>query len=300
MPELPEVETIRKDLSRKIINKKIKDVVVKKPRLIKGSKKKFINVLKESAFKKIDRWGKLLIIHLKKDGFLLIHLKMTGQLIYQKDKHVIAGGHGQLKIDELPNKFSHIIFTFSDKSQLFFNDMRQFGYMKIVDKQELEKVLANYGVEPLDKNFTLKTFKKVLQNPTTLKLRRTSPAIKFWKTNIKSLLLNQKLIAGIGNIYADEICFYAKVKPSRKVSTLNEEEIRKLYQGSKQILKTAIKKRGTTFNNYRDTGGNKGSFISFLKVYGRAKEKCKRCQIGVIKKIKQGGRGTHYCDKCQK
>jgi len=209
---------------------------------------------------------------------------MTGQLIYQKKNKITAGGHGELDNKKLPNKFSHIIFTFSDNSQLFFNDMRQFGYMKIVDEKELDKILNQFGIEPLDKDFNLKTFKKVLQNR---------------KTNIKQLLLNQKLIAGIGNIYADEICFYAKVKPSRKVLTLNEAEIKKLYQGSKQILKTAIKKRGTTFNNYRDADGKQGSFVSFLKVYGRAGELCKRCKNGKIKKIKQGGRGTHYCPDCQ-
>ncbi|MFH1326414.1 MAG: bifunctional DNA-formamidopyrimidine glycosylase/DNA-(apurinic or apyrimidinic site) lyase [Candidatus Falkowbacteria bacterium] len=294
MPELPEVETIRKDLFRKILNKKIKDVAIKKPRLVKSGAIKFKKELIGNVFKKINRRGKLLYIKLQTGKFLLIHLKMTGQLIYQKGRQVIAGGHGQPKIDELPNKFSHIIFTFNDNSQLFFNDMRQFGYMKIIDKDELEKVLADYGAEPLDKEFTLVRFREILHGK---------------KISIKQLLLNQKFIAGIGNIYADEICFYAKVKPSRAIFSLSESEIKKLYQGCKKIIKQAIAKRGTTFNNYRDANGNKGSFIKFLKVYGRAGEVCKRCQpkagaprahkTGVIKKIKQGGRGTHYCNKCQ-
>jgi len=285
MPELPEVETIRRDLSRKIIGKKIKNVVVKKPRLIKSSTKKFVGALKNNVIKKIDRRGKLLIVHLGKDGFLLIHLKMTGQLIYKKGAKIVGGGHGELEGKKLPGKHTHIIFEFSDKSKLFFNDLRQFGYMKIVDKKELKEILTGFGVEPLNCDFTLNKFREILKNK---------------KTSIKQLLMNQKFIAGIGNIYADETCFLAKIKPTRKVATLTGNEIKSLFNSIKKVLKLAIKKRGTTFNNYRDADGNQGNFVKFLKVYGRQGELCKRCKNGKITKIKSGGRGTHYCSYCQK
>ncbi|NQU99462.1 MAG: hypothetical protein HQ538_01880, partial [Parcubacteria group bacterium] len=132
MPELPEVETIRNDLSKKILGKKIISIKISKPKIVKSSVVGFRKSLKNSYFKKIDRIGKLMIFVLKnRDKFLLIHLKMTGQLIYSYEKNIIPGGHNYPKIDKLPNKFSHIIFTFTDKSKLFYNDVRQFGYMRV-------------------------------------------------------------------------------------------------------------------------------------------------------------------------
>jgi len=157
--------------------------------------------------------------------------------------------------------------------------------MKIVDAKELERALAAFGPEPLSPEFTLKELRKILKNK---------------KTSIKQLLMNQKFIAGIGNIYADEACFLAKIKPVRKAASLTESEIKSLYNGIKKILKLAIKKRGTTFNNYRDADGHKGNFVKYLKVYGREGEKCKRCRHGIIQKVRLGGRGTHFCPKCQR
>ncbi len=284
MPELPEVETICRDLSKKILDKKIKSVVVKKPKLVKSGVKKFVNILKGSAIKKINRRGKLIICELKKNNFLLIHLKMTGQLIYKKGSKMVGGGHGELEDDKLPGRYTHIIFELSDGANLYFNDQRQFGYMKIVDAKELEKVLTEFGPEPLSCEFTLNKFNEILKSK---------------KTSIKQVLLNQKYIAGIGNIYADEACFLAKIKPTRKAENLNKKEVKLLYESIKKILILAIKKRGTTFNDYRDANGNIGNFVKFLKVYGRKGDKCKRCD-GIIKKIKLNGRGTHFCKKCQK
>jgi len=286
MPELPEVETICRDLAKKIINKKIISVSIKKPNLIKQSKSVFKTKIINNKILGVNRRGKLIILNLKSKDYLLIHLKMTGQLIYQVNDRITAGGHGLPRPEQgLPNKFSHIIFTFSDKSQLFFNDMRQFGYMQIVNNEQLDNILNNYGIEPGLNNFTLDNFNNVLKNR---------------KTSIKALLLNQKVIAGIGNIYADEICHKSGIKPMRKVNTLTLAEKKKLWQNTKIVIDKAIQKRGTTFSDYVDADGHSGSFIDHLKVFGRQGNKCKTCKTGIIKKIKHAGRGTHYCPNCQK
>jgi formamidopyrimidine-DNA glycosylase len=172
--------------------------------------------------------------------------------------------------------------VFSNGGQLFFNDLRRFGYLKLVSKEEKEKIVTNnFGIEPLTPDYTLEAF---------------ADLFKKRQTNIKALLLNQKLIAGIGNIYADETCFEARILPFRKVSSLTGQ---KLYRAIEHVLKLSIKNRGTTFNNYVDSDGNIGSHINFLKVYGRAGQKCRRCRHIILKK-KHAGRGTHYCANCQK
>ena len=300
MPELPEVETIKNDLKEKILNKKIKKVDLRLKKIVKSSARNFALDLEGNNFKDIKRRGKLLIFGVgtghcpvPTNKYLLIHLRMTGQLIYQKNKKIIAGGHSDGGRDEalprlyndLPNKHTHIIFYFSDKSQLFFNDLRRFGVVKIVNEKELEEIIDDFGIEPLEKSFSLKVFKDIIGNKSG---------------NVKAFLLNQKYIAGIGNIYADEILFEAKILPNRKVISLKIEEIKKLYQAIRKILKKAVKYRGTTFNSYIDTRGQRGNFTRFLKVYGREKKKCLRCKKGMIIKTKIAGRGTRYCDECQK
>ena len=331
MPELPEVETIKNDLKKRILRKKIVGIEIRKRKIIKNKSTDFIKILKGNFFSNLDRIGKLVICELAdKKNFLLIHLKMTGQLIYCNKGEIVAGGHentltpppdtlrvrrragsplpaqagspilplsGRMgeggyesrKIpgvgDKLPGKHTHIIFKFKDGAELFFNDLRQFGYFKMVNKEELEKIVKDYGIEPLTKDFTIKKFREVLKNR---------------KTSIKAVLLNQKLIAGIGNIYADESLFLAKIKPSRQAGSLLNKEIKELFKAISFIIKEAIKYRGTTFNNYVDTSGRKGNFAKLLKVYKREGGRCLRCPTGTIIKKKIAGRGTRYCDKCQK
>lgn len=283
MPELPEVETICNDLKQKILHKKIKQVQVKKPKLVKNNKQKFINTLKNNQLVDIQRIGKLIIGKLADDHYLLIHLKMTGQLIYQNGKNITAGGHNWPPVELLPNKYSHVIISFTDKSQLFFNDLRQFGYLHLVKVQDKNKIVGEFGIEPLQPNFTWQNFVNLFKNK---------------KTVLKALLLNQKLIAGLGNIYVDEVCWRAQVLPTRRVNTLTIAETKKLYQACIYIIKKAIAKRGTTFSDYRDPAGKKGNFVKYLKVYGRSKQACLRCG-SIIKKIKLNGRGTHFCSNCQ-
>jgi len=284
MPELPEVETIRRDLSKKIIGKKIARFEILKKTVVKAGLKEIERVLADNEVKSIERRGKLLIFELS-DNFLLIHLKMTGQLIYRYDHHEVMGGHNLLyEFGVLPNKYTQVVFHFADKSKLFFNDMRRFGYIKLVSKAEKEKVEAGYGIEPLSTKFTQRMFREILSKKSGI---------------IKAALLDQSAIAGIGNIYSDEICYCAGVLPDRKVKSLKPEEINKLYRCIPEILKLAIKHRGTTFRDYRDGEGKKGSFVDFLKVYSHEGEKC-ACGKGIIKKKKIAGRGSSFCSECQK
>lgn len=287
MPELPEVETIKRDLNKKILNQIISKIKIHNKKIIRNPIALFSKIIVNNSFSKISRRGKLLIFHLKHhNSFLLIHLKMTGQLIYKTKKTIIAGGHSSSKKPEpLPNRHTHATFIFENNSQLFFNDLRQFGYLQLATKNQLKTILKKYGIEPLTKNFTSDAFHKLFAHR---------------KTSLKSILLNQQLIAGIGNIYADEICFATKINPKISANQLSEANICQLYNSIKKIIKKAIKYRGTTTNNYRDGNGKIGNYKNFLQVYGRENKKCPSCLKHQIKKIKLAGRGTHFCPFCQK
>ena len=249
MPELPEVETIRRDLESRIVGKKI------------DTKK----------IKKISRRGKLLILEREND-YLLIHLGMTGQLIFRDKDKVVVGGHEWNNQPDI-NKFTRKKWCLADGSELLFNDARRFGYYKYVKKPDL----SGYGPEAL--------------------------GFKFPKTDsrsrIKSWLLNQKNIAGLGNIYTDEVLFRAGIKPTRRINNLNKAELAKIERSIKYVIKKAIECRGTTFSDYRDASGRKGNYKKLLKVYGRENRICKKCKREKIKKIRLAGRGTHFCGACQ-
>ncbi len=292
MPELPEVETIRRDVIKKLLNKKIVRVESSYKKIVKSNFKIFRKILVNNYFYKANRIGKLLILELgDKKNYLLIHLKMTGQVIYTDNDKLLAGGHSMgdnKKIpgigDSLPNKHTHIIFDFQDGSKMYFNDMRKFGYLKIVNKNELDEIKAGYGIEPMTKEFNFENLKEILKNR---------------KTSIKAFLLNQKQVSGLGNIYVDEVLFMAKVRPDRLAGKLNTREIKDIIKYVNSILKKAIKYRGTTFSNYADTSGKKGNYTKFLKVFGRIGDTCPGCKNGLIIKKKIAGRGTHFCSKCQ-
>ena len=290
MPELPEVETVRRDLDAAVTKKKIQVVEILSRTTIKNQPADFLRFLKHAKFIAVERIGKLLIFSLSdKKHWLLIHLKMTGQLIYQDGKKVLAGGHilggknGAFG-GNLPGKATRFYLELADKSKLFFNDQRNFGYAKIVDADELEIIKAKYGIEPLQANFILKSFAAIFAGRNK---------------NVKALLLDQNLIAGIGNIYADETLFAAGILPARIAKSLTPAEIKKLFAAIKTIIAKAIKNRGTTFSDYIDAHGHRGGFSKFLQVYGRAKEKCYKCGT-ILKKAKIAGRGTVFCEKCQK
>jgi formamidopyrimidine-DNA glycosylase len=282
VPELPEVQTIVSELKTEILGKKIKNIEVKVPKMVLGDVKS-IEALKVED---VRRRAKLIIIGLEKGLNLVIHLKLTGQLIYnQNSKIKIQKSKLQFKSQNGLGP-TRVIFHFTDGSQLFFNDLRKFGYVKILDSQGLEKTLAkeNYGPEPLEPQFTLEKFRELLS--------------KRPNAQIKPLLMDQTFIAGIGNLYSDEILFYAGVHPKRRVKELRSEEVKKIYEGIGKILKEALRYKGSSIDTYRTTTGEKGTFEFHCKVYRREGQKCYRCG-SIIKVIKIGGRSAHFCPKCQ-
>jgi formamidopyrimidine-DNA glycosylase len=267
MPELPEVETIKRQLSRKIKGKTIKRVEIRLLKLVKMPAKKFKKRVEGQKILDVQRRAKLVIFRLS-DGYLLTHLKMTGQLIFNGEE----------------NKHTYLIYHFTAGSYLLHNDLRKFGFVKLVGDLEKYFIKEKYGPEPLENDFTLKVFKELLKGK---------------KTKIKPLLMNQQFIVGVGNLYADEILFSAGVLPTRKASDLKEKEIKKIYQGIKRILELAVKKKGSSADDYLDTAGKKGTFFpDSINVYRREGEPCFKCGTK-IKRIKIGARSAHFCPKCQ-
>jgi len=285
MPELPEVETIVRDLDKKLKNKKIAKIEVLDKKVFQLSDKETKAVIGKLV-KGVRRRAKMIILELSDNGSLVIHLKMTGQLVYQSKSIIVAGGHPISHIGkELPNKFTRVIFRFSDGSKLYFNDVRRFAWIKLVEQKDLIPLLEALGIEPLSEDFSLEKFKEILSHKVN--------------TTVKQALMDQKYLSGLGSIYTDEALFAARIKPMRQVKTLKPEEIKTLWQAIPKILNYAIAHRGTSFSDYVDAQGEVGNFIRYLKVYGRTGEKCKGC-VGIIKKAKLAGRGTHWCDHCQK
>lgn len=285
MPELPEVETIRRGLVSKIINVPLKSVEIRLPKIVRGPASELQQLLEGNTFESIDRRGKLLIFWLGgAEQALLIHLKMTGQLIYRHQQEQIAGGHPWPAFEgELPNKYSHVIIEFADTARLFFNDLRQFGYLQLATRAEVEIITSQYGLEPGMSDFTQDNFLAVLNRK---------------RGRLKAVLLDQKIFSGLGNIYVDESCYWAEILPTRTVESLTDSEKVRLYLAIVQVIEQAILHRGTTVHDFVDAEGNRGNYSDKLEVYGRAGQTCRRCGA-TIQKIKFAGRGTHFCPGCQ-
>ncbi|NTU98812.1 DNA-formamidopyrimidine glycosylase, partial [Candidatus Falkowbacteria bacterium] len=263
MPELPEVQTIVDDLSRYLPGLNVRSFKELNPlasgngRMCEPSSIDFSKKIKGQKIISVSRRAKTLVFELE-NNYLLVHLKMTGQLVYrscaEKDCEVVAGGHPIVGVgQELPNKFTRGHFILSDGSDLFFNDVRRFGWLKLVSKEEYQKYEQELGIEPFSEEFTLAYFTRMLE-------RKKS-------ATIKQAILEQKYLVGVGNIYADEALFEAKIKPHRQAGSLSAEEIKALWRIIPKLLAKAIKFRGTSFNDYRDAHGRKGNFVSQLKVY---------------------------------
>ncbi len=284
MPELPEVETIKRELAKKLAGKVVSDVEILWAKTVSPTlPKDFKKLLVGQKVLNLERRAKMLIINLK-DLSLAVHLKMTGQLIFVPKKgKMISGGHPTSDV-QTPGKHTRLIFNFKDSDTLYFNDLRKFGWIRILDKKIRQHIDNNYGVEPLTKDFTLLYFKQTLE--------------RFPNRTVKQVLLDQTLIAGIGNIYADEAAHMSAVLPMRKIKDLKNKETEDLHKNIISVLKLSVEKKGTSSKNYRRSNGEMGGFMPYLKVYGRKGEECKRCGA-LILKTKHAGRGTHYCAKCQ-
>ncbi len=288
MPELPEVETVARQLNKVISGKTFKSAIVGVPKMVLPlSAKDFVQNITKKKVLGVSRRAKIVVIALSGGHYLLVHLKMTGQLIFvPKAGKIVVGGHPQKDGGkDLPNNYTRAEFHFTGGSTLYFNDLRKFGWLKLVNEQEKNLLLDPHGVEPLDKKFTLNVFTELLT--------------KYPNRTIKQTLFDQHLIAGMGNIYINEASFLAKVLPTRKISSLTKKEIEKLYVSMLAVLRHSIKMKGTSARNYVTASGAKGGFVKYLNVYGRGGLPCPQCQTK-ISKIKHVGRGTHFCEKCQK
>lgn len=288
MPELPEVETLRRELQKHIVGKKIKSAKVLWPKTVLPLLQEvFEKEVKNETIARVGRQAKMLILDLADDTALVVHLKMTGQLIYEETKGKrIAGGHPDKSLaGKMPNSFTRLILSFTDGSTLYFNDMRKFGWVRLVRDEELKNLPTLTGVEPLSKKFTTETLANIFR--------------RYPNRTIKQTLLDQTLVAGLGNIYVDEATFLAKLSPTRKNSSLKKSDVGNLHQAVIKVLKLSIQKKGTSSRNYARLNGKPGGFVPHLNVYGRAGQPCKVCGTP-IEKIKHAGRGTHYCPQCQK
>lgn len=274
MPELPEVETIRRELNA-IINKEIVDVIINNAKVIREpSKEKFIQELKNVKIKKIIRKGKLLIFSLSSAKFLTIHLKMSGQLIYPSHQRFGGGVN--------PGGTARVSFRFSDNTFLDFNDRRLFGELRIINNWQNLKFIKELGPEPFD--LAAEKFRQMFVNR---------------KTKIKVLLMDQKFISGIGNLYANEALFRAKIHPQRPANSLLGREKELLFAEIKKTLQEAIQHKGSSVDQYLQLSGKPGGYVKYHRVYDREGEKCFKCG-GKIKRISLGGRGTYFCSRCQK
>jgi formamidopyrimidine-DNA glycosylase len=307
MPELPEVETVVRALDKKLKGQKITLVEVLTPKLVAvGSEslppKRTTHSSVVTTFKKqleghkvesVKRRAKLLLFNLSGPFTLLVHLKMTGQFIYE-DLALRKKTKGEYRLlnkanaplVKLPGKHTHVVIHFANGGTLYFNDVRKFAYLKLVPDDKISEVkeLAEYGPEPLEKDFTLRYFTEAL--------------LKKKNMPIKLALMENKLVVGIGNIYSDEILFHAHVKPIRKVGSLGLTEVRDIYNQIGPVLKKGIEAKGSSVGDFIRPDGSWGSMGKFHFVYGRKKQPCKRCGT-LIQSIKLGGRTSSFCPKCQ-
>ncbi|MDA7580868.1 bifunctional DNA-formamidopyrimidine glycosylase/DNA-(apurinic or apyrimidinic site) lyase [Candidatus Pelagibacter sp.] len=287
MPELPEVEIVKQSLAKKIQKKKIKQVIIKNRNLRFKIPLKFEKLLQNKIIKKVTRFSKYLILNFSDGSFCLIHLGMSGTIhLIKKNSLNRFTNLSFYNSPNLPKKHNHIEIQFQDL-KVIYNDPRRFGFFKFINnKQELINRFSHLGPEPFFKNFDLKYLLKYFFEK---------------RKNIKSFLIDQKFVSGIGNIYASEILFLSKINPTTLAMKLSKEDCKKIISFSKSVLNKAIKKGGSSIRDFRNTSGNTGNFQKEFKVYQRENLNCLRNKcIGKIKKIFISNRSTFFCDKCQK
>lgn len=287
MPELPEVETVRIGLSQLLPGRVISKVSHDWEKSFPNAQADVNEFLIDASILNVRRRAKVLLIDLSSDYSLVIHLKMTGQLVFVADTERFGAGHpNDSLIGSLPDKSTRVTLEFSDGSKLFFNDQRKFGWVKLLPTIEIPNIdfFKKVGPEPLAKGFTAKAFQERLA-------RRKN-------TNIKAALLDQTVIAGVGNIYADESLWGAKIHPTTLVKNISKAKLNTLFTELQFVLRLAIEKGGSSDKNYVNAEGKKGSYMSFARVFRREGQACPRCNTTIIK-TRVAGRGTHTCPKCQ-
>lgn len=287
MPELPEVETVRLGLQRLAIGRVFTAVWHDAPKSFPNATTDVEQFLIGAKIVTVRRRAKVLLIDLSTRYTLVIHLKMTGQLVLRGDGVAFGAGHpNDSLIGALPDRSTRVTFAFSDGSHLYFNDQRKFGWIKLLPSLEVPNIdfMKKVGPEPLDADFTSHAFAE--------RFKRRA------KTSIKAALLDQTVIAGVGNIYADESLWGAKIHPQRLVGTITPKEFERLYTELRAVMTTAIERGGSTDKNYVNAEGKRGSYLDFAWVFRRQGLPCPRCNTTIIK-FKAAGRGTHICPHCQ-
>lgn len=286
MPELPEVETVRRGLHQLIIGRQIRSQVHDTPKSFPNNEHDVRLFLINATVLDVRRRAKVLLIDLSTQYTLVIHLKMTGQLVFRGEETFGAGHPNESLIGELPDRSTRVTLEFVDGAKLYFNDQRKFGWMKLVPTAEVVDMpfMQKVGPEPLEDDFTVEEFKARFS-------RRA-------KTSIKAALLDQSVVAGVGNIYADESLWGAKIHPKRLVGTITPAEFELLYTELRLVMNLAIEKGGSTDKNYVNAEGKRGSYMDFARVFRREGLACPHCGAEIIK-FKAAGRGTHICPVCQ-
>lgn len=286
MPELPEVETVRAGLHKLIIGRVVKRATSDNPKSFPNSAIDVQEFLIDAAVTNVRRRAKVLMIDLSTDYSLVIHLKMTGQLVFVGEQRFGAGHPNDSLIAALPDKSTRVSLEFSDGTHLFFNDQRKFGWVRLMPTVEIPNIdfMKKVGPEPLEADFTATEFAERFS-------RRAG-------TTIKAALLDQSVIAGVGNIYADESLWGAKIHPSRLVKSITDKEFKALYTDVRAVMNLAIAKGGSSNQTYINAEGQRGHYMDFARVFRREGQACPRCGATIVK-LRVAGRGTHICPQCQ-
>ena len=287
MPELPEVETVRRGLSELIIGKVVAKTSNDTPKSFPNTETDVAQFLLGASITAVRRRAKVLMIDLSTDYSLVIHLKMTGQLVFvDKDQRFGAGHPNDSLVGVLPDKSTRVYIDFTDGSQLFFNDQRKFGWVKLMPTLQIPNLafMKKVGPEPLADDFTATQFAE--------RFARRG------RTNIKAAILDQSVVAGVGNIYADESLWGAKIHPQRLVASITPDEFKALYTDVREVMNLSIEKGGSSNHTYVNAEGKRGSYMDFARVFRREGLTCPRCGT-TIEKLRVAGRGTHICPHCQ-
>jgi formamidopyrimidine-DNA glycosylase len=271
MPELPEVETIRRDLEKLIVGRNVLGIETNSSKQVQPSLAVVKKAIVGTTIRRVQRRAKILQIFFSNGVIIIVHLKLTGRLLFRKK-------------DDKPDDWQHITVSLSGGNELRFADARKFGWFRLLkDEKELQEILKEFGPEPF-LDLTLPVFQKILSS--------TSRPVKI-------ILMDQGRVSGVGNIYASEALFLAGIDPRRPANKISPAEAKKLYESLEKVLKLGLRYRGASDNDYLDALGHKGSYQEHFLVYGRQGQKCPTCS-GLIRRIVLGGRGTFYCPSCQK